>query len=244
MTKSGIVISYLTLRSTIGIVAIMQPIVLYLGGRLIFGLELQPSMSDYYWTGMRDVFVGVDCAIGIFILCYRGYTWRDQTAALVAGISAILVAFFPTPPTAVEELSQTQVYISIVHAVAAFTFLMSIAYFSLVLFVKYDKSKPLAPKKKLQNICYRSCGIVILAVVAMICIYMTVAPVKAFFAGYRFIFWMEVVAFWAFGLAWMVKGQAILSDSSGLKAAAGAAARRSSRSHRGSRPNHSVPRLT
>lgn len=212
MGAQNITISYLTLRRLIGIVALVHPLILFVGGMLIFKIGLQPSMSDYYWTGMRDVFVGIDFATGIFILCYRGYSLQDQIAAIVAGTAAILVALFPTPPLHVEVLSESQKLIGMVHAGAAITFLLSIAYFCLVLFVKNDPSSPISTRKRLRNLCYRVSGVTILAVVVAICIYVSVPSINAILSPYPFIFWMEVLAFWAFGIAWLIKGKAMLKD--------------------------------
>lgn len=207
-----ITISYLTLRRLIGVVAIAHPVILFFGGMWIFGLGLQPSMSDYYWTGMRDVFVGIDFATGIFLLCYKGYGTQDRIAAIIAGTAAMLVALFPTPPLHVAELSSIQLTVGGVHAAAAITFLLAIAYFCLVLFVKSSAGVELSAKKRQRNMLYRICGVIILLVVALISVFVAIPSVNKALSGFAFIFWMEVTAFWAFGLAWLVKGKALLKD--------------------------------
>lgn len=57
-----LVISYLTLRKTIGILGIFLPLTLVIGS-ILFGdcITIQQSISNYYHTNMRDVFV-VTCA--------------------------------------------------------------------------------------------------------------------------------------------------------------------------------------
>lgn len=211
MGHEGVVVSYLTLRRLIGIVAILHPIILFAGGYFIFGLGLQPSMSDYYWTGMRDVFVGIDVSTGVFFLCYRGYDLADRLAAYAAGLGAILVALFPTVPLHVPELSQAQIYTGIVHAAGAGLFLVSIAYFCLVLFVKSHANQPLSSAKRMCNRFYRIAGSIILVSIALIMAYVLFEPAKTALAPYNFIFWLELIAFWAFGLAWLVKGKALFS---------------------------------
>jgi hypothetical protein len=57
--NNQLVIPYLTLRRTVGILGIALPFVLILGGWIVFKTSLQGSLSAYYHTGMRDVFVGI-----------------------------------------------------------------------------------------------------------------------------------------------------------------------------------------
>ena len=67
-SADGLVISYLTLRKAVGVLGIALPIVLAVGD-LTFGngRGLQPTISDYYATGMRDVFVGLLFPLGLFL---------------------------------------------------------------------------------------------------------------------------------------------------------------------------------
>lgn len=66
-------VSYLTLRKAIGLLGLLLPLILAVGERLIFSRGLRESVSGYYYTGMRGVLVGGLCAIGAFLLAYRGY---------------------------------------------------------------------------------------------------------------------------------------------------------------------------
>ena len=69
-----------------------------LGG---WATEFQGSMSAYYHTGMRDIFVGTLCAIGVFLLIYglwyplQGNVW-DYLAVTgtiyLDSISTLLIA--------------------------------------------------------------------------------------------------------------------------------------------------------
>lgn len=201
-------ISYLALRRLIGIVAILHPAILFLGGALFFGLPVQPSMSDYYWTGMRDVFVGIDIATGVFFLCYVGYDLHDRIVAYIAGLSSILVALFPVTPQAVT-LTEVQKVIGMVHGLAAMCFLLAIAYFCAVLFVKSHPGQVLSFAKKNRNRFYRISGGIILAVTVTLGLYVEIPSFKQAVADFPFVFTMEVIAFWTFGVAWLVKGHVL-----------------------------------
>lgn len=64
---NSLVISYLALRKAIGYLGIALPFVVVLGAWLLKGLGIQSSISDYYFTDMRDVFVGILFSIGVFL---------------------------------------------------------------------------------------------------------------------------------------------------------------------------------
>ena len=88
--QAHILSTYFGLRLGIVIASALLPIVLFFGGWLRGGLELQPSISDYYFAGggvMRDWFVGTLCAVGVFLYLYKGFSDRENVALNIAGCS-------------------------------------------------------------------------------------------------------------------------------------------------------------
>ncbi len=63
--------SYLFLRKSLGYIGIALPFVLIIGKILLESPGISDSISSYYYSVMRNVFVGILCAIGIFLICYR-----------------------------------------------------------------------------------------------------------------------------------------------------------------------------
>ncbi len=55
------------------------------------------SISAYYYTSARAVFVACLCAIGACMIIYRGNTDREDRVLNLAGALAFVVAFVPTP---------------------------------------------------------------------------------------------------------------------------------------------------
>ena len=96
--KSLLVYSYLELRTAIGLLGIGLPVIVALGGALIFRVGLQSSLSSYYHTGMRDVLVGTLFVIGFFLLSYKGYDRADNLTGNLACVFAVGLALFPTAP--------------------------------------------------------------------------------------------------------------------------------------------------
>lgn len=201
-------ISYTTLRAAVGWIGTLLPFVLALGKLLLDGPELEGSVSGYYYSSMRDVFVGSLCAIAVFLFTYKGYDRRDDIAGNVAGLSALGVALFPTTPgpdpTARERLVGTA------HLVSAAVFFVTLAIFCLWLFVQSDQSNP-TPQKLRRNWVYRFCGSLILACLALIAgigLLDAEAPLRRLAP----VFWLEAIAIVAFGVSWLTKAEVILED--------------------------------
>lgn len=205
-----LVISYLTLRKAIGYIGIALPFVLYLGGKLVYALGLQSSISAFYHTEMRDVFVGSLCSIGVFMLSYKGYDRQDDIAGDLACLFAVGVAFFPTAP---DDPSQQAKLIGTFHVIFASLFFLTLSYFSLCLFTKTDPEKRPTRRKLNRNRVYRICGYTMLGALAVI-LFIGVLPNGASAAIKKFkpVFWLEGIAIEAFGVSWMTKGEAILKD--------------------------------
>jgi hypothetical protein len=96
--RDELIVSYMFLRKTVGWIGTLLPFVLILGNAIFFTAVRPDSMSGYYYTHMRNVFVGALCALGIFLIAYDGYDEVDRWVTNAAGFCAIGVAFFPTKP--------------------------------------------------------------------------------------------------------------------------------------------------
>jgi hypothetical protein len=57
----------------------------------------ETSLSSYYYTAAGPVFIGALVAIGVCLVALRGYTDAEDVCLNLAGISAPMVAFVPTP---------------------------------------------------------------------------------------------------------------------------------------------------
>jgi hypothetical protein len=65
--------SYLWMRVGVGVLGIALPLVLVFGDKIAFHGNPFPrsSLSVYYYSGMRDEFVGILSATGIFLITYK-----------------------------------------------------------------------------------------------------------------------------------------------------------------------------
>jgi hypothetical protein len=194
------------------VLGIALPFILAVGGMLLDGPDIQTSISSYYYTGMRNVLVGTLCAIGVFLLSYRGYERQDDIAGDIACVFALGVAFFPTTPSGTP--TKTQVTIAAVHYTCAAGLFLTLSYFSLCLFTKTDPNRTPTVRKLQRNKVYRACGYTMLAAIALIALNAVLPDnITASIDKFDPVFWLESVTVIAFGVSWLTKGEAILKDA-------------------------------
>ena len=207
--NQSLIISYLSLRRTIGILGILLPFALALGNTYIFGEGLQTSMSSYYHTRVGDLFVGVLFVIGLFLFSYKGYGFVDDIAGHLACVFAIGVAIFPTTPA--NPTSANAETIGAIHLAFAGLLFLTLAFFAIFLFTKSAPDRPVTSRKKRRNAIFRLCGIVIIICIVLTAVVNVVLPkdLASTIAQYNHVFWLEAVAVVAFGISWLVKGKAL-----------------------------------
>ncbi|MFJ8581640.1 DUF998 domain-containing protein [Micromonospora sp. NPDC093277] len=194
------------LRLGIGSVGIALPVVLVVGHLVATRrLTLLDSLSGYYHTEMRDVFVGSLCAVGVFLIAYR-YRRPDDVLGTVAGVLAVAVALFPTTVGApTGTISHRDETVGMVHQVAAAALFVLLAAFCLFLFTGPDRVG--VPPSRTAVRFYRVCGGLILAAI-------TVALASTQLSeevrqALKPVLWCETVAVFAFGAAWVAKSDAL-----------------------------------
>ena len=230
------VIHLKTLREAIGFIAVGLPFALAIGENIRDWLLpnaastnralIEGSISAYFHTGMREVFVGSLCAIAVFLVCYKGYQRRDNLAANIAGVCALLVAVFPTREqpreagdTGVPVIDSATLfssanapdpaYVSWVHFTSAVIFFATLAYMSLFLFTISTKPSQ-TPEKLRRNKVYRFCGITILVCIIVIAIGKFFLSDAVSRTSYVFVF--ESIAVITFGFSWLTKAEVFLGD--------------------------------
>ncbi|WP_176308490.1 DUF998 domain-containing protein [Micromonospora sp. NBS 11-29] len=195
------------LRLGIGSVGLALPVVLVVGHIVATRrLTLLDSLSGYYHSEMRDVFVGAMCAVGVFLISYR-YRWPDDLLGTVAGVLAVAVALFPTTTAApVATVSGSDRTAGVVHQVAAAGLFVLLAVFCLVLFTRPDRAG--VPPRRGALAFYRSCGgLILLAVVLALASTRLPPDVRH---TLKPVLWCETVAVFVFGAAWVAKSDALL----------------------------------
>jgi hypothetical protein len=212
-----LIVSYLLMRMLIGVIAVLLPFALILANWII-GHGVQSSVSGYYYTPMRNIFVGSLCAIGVFLISYDGYDLADRTITDVAGLCAICIACFPTTPA--HQPTARQALIGDLHLTFACTAFVLLS----VMAFRFAKRQPTPPgltwwrrvdyafgftgpgdsqALAWERVVYRVSGGMILTCVILIYPLSTTAA--------HSLLVLETIMLVAFGLSWFVKGRKILS---------------------------------
>ena len=218
--RAEIVENFYRLRRILGYLGFLLPAVLILGDLPLGGVT--PSISDFYHTLLRDIYVGILTAIGIFLLCYTGFRPKgsdrisDDVITTIAGIAALVVAFVPnkgTLNTSWEPEALTQHLFGVwgaemTHHVAALTLLLCLAYLSYFRFARTAQ----AGRRRTYVIC---AWVILLATVMTFLVawfrkYGSEEQAQIVL-DYRLVFWFEAIGFWAFSVSWLVKGRTDLS---------------------------------
>jgi hypothetical protein len=174
---------------------------------------------------MRDFFVGTLAMTGIFLLAYRGHDRLDRALTLGAGLFALGVAAFPTirtergTPAEIAQAGLERLGIfsllgstsRILHYACAVSLFLCLT--GMCLQFTRHQGDP-SPQKRQRNVVYRICAGVMVAAMLV--------------AGAFFLFreqwhgpadWLlivETTLLGAFGISWLVKSEAILSDEGPL----------------------------
>src|SRR5688572_10134890 len=115
--------TYLNLRIGIAVIGAALPLLLWLGGAAGGEQHLLGSMSAYYYTHMRDLFVGSLVSIGVFLYLYKGFSTKENWALNLGGALAVGIAMVATsiPGGALTLESR-------IHRIFSIAFFLCIAY--------------------------------------------------------------------------------------------------------------------
>jgi len=179
------------------------------------------SISSYYNSDVRDLFVGMLFALGLMFVTYhfRPVRWKgpaaeangtgtddrpyvvnymvDNWLANAAGAAAVLVALCPTDDTPHAHLPSTTV--GKFHVVWGITLFVLLALFAWWRF-RMSAGAPSA-KKQARNRLYTFCGCVMVGGLALYGVqrwWLTSLPSWLGFVG-------ETIALWGFALSWLLK---------------------------------------
>jgi hypothetical protein len=236
--ENQLIVSYMFLRQAVGWIGTLLPVVLVAGNAISSTQPRPDSMSGYYYTDMRNVFVGALCALGVFLVAYEGYDDVDRWITNIAGFGAIGVALCPTKPavcpagagacpaSSVTHLSASQQVAGDMHlAFAAITFialgLMALRFakggetppgLSLLGRLRYGLGFGKPARRQPGQYTADNLVYRVSGITILSCVILAVLSnllPASVTAHWPLLFIFETVAVFAFGVSWFVKGRTI-----------------------------------
>lgn len=185
---------YVTLRLLVGIIAFAMPV-------LVTALAGEPleSISASYHTAAQDAFVGQLFVVASFMVAYRGRTRAQGVASSLGGVAAAMVALYPTSTVDMPDLPSSPV-----HYAAAAALFVVLAFFCFVFWKDTHDSDERMERRR--SPIYAVSGITMLVCILVIGVGRMFPEVAD---ELRLTFWVEWIALWAFGIAWIVAGKSL-----------------------------------
>lgn len=202
------IFAYRRLRRAIGYLGIFLPVILVVLSLFkFFDTEVQPSISHYYFTNLREIFTGTLCTVAFFLICYKGHgnksIWKnDNLLTNIAGFMALGVALIPTSP--IYETDKIYILFPfdlewLHYGFAAVLFLIFALLAINVFTLGQDCDDDIPVSIIDENNIYKFCGYSILVFIALI-------PILRF--SYSTLIF-EALSLFMFGTAWLIKGRAL-----------------------------------
>jgi hypothetical protein len=175
---------------------------------------------------MRNIFVGFNCAVALFLFAYRGHDWMDNLAGYLGCIFVLGVAFLPctirTPgePCLIPAPEQDPL-VGKLHNISALFYFIVLIIYSLFLFPRTlmdmvtGEKMFMGRQKKRRNVVYYICGSIMTISLLLIITYMFI--LQDLYPGLKSlnpVFWLESIMLFSFGISWLTKGQLFLRDKS------------------------------
>lgn len=205
-------VGYIKLRTGMGVLAFVFPLIFLFSSWVLNRTEMQPSISEYYITREleRNLFVGLLICIGIFLWLYEGYSYWENKLLDLSGILVALVALFPVNASSFT-LGNTTIPVIwdigratlSVHGISAVTFFVCIIIVATVFSRTTLRGRPDSMKwarryKLIATWMLAGIGVAVLS---------RMFPdswLGHFFDG-NGVFWAEAFGVWGFATFWLVK---------------------------------------
>jgi len=195
--------SFIVQRRGMALLAASFPAAFLASSFLLGRTDFQTSLSAYYWTldPERNFFVGVLCAVGVFLLLYKGYTTLEDRVLDLAGLAAVGVAFFP-----MDEAGDCGSTGFSLHGTSAVIFFACIAFICIFMSGHSLEQMPDAARRDKFRRLYRICAVVMALAIGFAGLYWLL-PDEAVLAlcENSVIFWFEAAGVWAFSAFWTIK---------------------------------------
>jgi hypothetical protein len=217
MGNRDLILSYITIRRTIGILGILLPVICLSGGYFLAHEPPKSSISLYYYTNMHDVFVGILFMVSIFLVTYEDELKFDDFLTTVIGFAGFGIVIFPC-----KDISNSLAHVGtfqlassvsdLIHIISASIFFLLLGFNSIFIFTR-KKSGLKSDKRNelIRDFIYITCGVIILICMSTLIICYIVQGECGFNNSNMPIIFESIMLF-AFGISWLIKGETFYKD--------------------------------
>jgi hypothetical protein len=219
--------SYRQLRTRIGVLAVLFPLVL-LGVGLCWGIKVQQTMSNYYFAPdpdrrvdvypVRLWFVGILFVVGFFLHKYHGFSENEDRWLSVAGLFALGVAIFPMTINNRNEYDFLLSWTGLTQHISMHGICAMVAFICIAIVIVFFADSTLSELEN-QPAKYRTFK----TVYFVIALFMVVAIGISIYLNIRYpegdyILSAEWVGIWSFAAYWFVKNWELTEVTKSMKA--------------------------
>ena len=228
--------SSLVFRICIGGMALLFLAIIIFGNMVVTGSGFLDAISAYYYSPMRNFFIGSLCVLGTLLIGYR-YQRVDKIASIVAGLCVIGLAIFPRDRG--KTATTPEIWIGRAHWAFSIGFLLTIVFMVLYLFTLSDQNpsliqhqknwfltivstvrrpfmrsdqKTLPGSKLWRNRVYLVCGSIMIVFLVLCLLDQTFFSSNSRLESMSPVLWCEFTPLVMFSVAWTVKGVGIWQD--------------------------------
>jgi len=212
----AIIENYRKLRTRMGTLTAAFPVVVILIG-LLWGIRLQPSLSDYYFAqtpaqGVADLypvrlwFCGLLFAVGVFLYRYKGFSKNEDRWLSLTGAFTLGVAIFPmgipdkTSPFTLAAFGYPNITLHGISAVLAFVCIGVIIFWYSDQTLSHIKNDETA-RKRFRTFYFLIGAYMLLAMGGSVIMHL----LHTDRANDSYILYLEWSGLWAFAAYWFVK---------------------------------------
>ncbi|WP_426505365.1 hypothetical protein ACPPVO_47030 [Dactylosporangium sp. McL0621] len=203
--------SFLLMRAVIGFIGVALPVALVLGDLALEGGRPRASLSEYFYTGLRDVFVGALCVTGLFLVTYKAFEHNlDNLLSNIAGVAALGVALFSTDRPRHSTIALTplqermgEMPVAVVHYTCAAVFIVCLGIISLYFGIREGNRTELPGRRS--PAFWRRFHFTCAAVIGVAVVFIAVTEIGGWLQDYALLVG-EALAILGFGASWLMKG--------------------------------------
>lgn len=185
----------------LGVLGLAMPLIVWIGGGLLFDVELQPSLSDYYHTPIGPIHVGALLAFAVYFIIRPWPSAKGRIAGMLIGVFTAGAALIPVAPCRMigDAVVREPDLASLLHLIAAFLLLATFAY---LMFFRFGRNGAGSGSGQL---IHQSLGVImVMCSFAIVGFGLFGETCHTAYSRNSEVFWLEGAGLSAFWISWLI----------------------------------------